>query len=106
VVIGQCLPRGTGAPSSLDPEQRRHPRVAAGCIKPRSTAVVLEVWTTAGQSADGCIDVDQEPPTIRIDILWERGLTSGQARELAAVLIEGADQIDRWVAGHDEIAVP
>jgi hypothetical protein len=49
----------------------------------------LRSSTTAGQSADGCIDVDQEPPTIRIDILWERGLTSGQARELAAVLIDG-----------------
>ena len=57
----------------------------------------LVVWTTAGQSADGRIDVDQEPPTMRIDVLWERGLTSGQARELAAVLIEGADDIDRWV---------
>lgn len=58
----------------------------------------LAVWTTAGQTADGSIDVDQEPPTIRIDILWECGLTSVQARELAAVLIEGADELDLWAA--------
>jgi hypothetical protein len=44
----------------------------------------LVVWTTASQSAYGCIDVDEEPPTIRIDIAWERSLTGAQARELAA----------------------
>jgi hypothetical protein len=35
---------------------------------------------------------------MRVDgLMWERGLTSAQARELAALLIEGADEIDRWV---------
>lgn len=31
-----------------------------------------------------------------VDIVWERGLTGAQARELAAVLVEAADEIDRW----------
>ena len=32
-------------------------------------------------------------------LFWERGLSSAgaQARNLAAALIEGADEIDRWV---------
>jgi hypothetical protein len=58
----------------------------------------LAVWTTAGQSTGGRIDVDQEPPTIRIDILWEHGLDATQARQLAAILAGCADQIDGWVA--------
>ena len=37
-----------------------------------------------------------DPPTVRVDGLnWEHGLSSTQARELAAVLIEGANEIDR-----------
>jgi len=58
----------------------------------------LLVWCDATQFADGTLNVDTDPPTVRVDKLcWEHGLSSAQARELAAVLIEGADEIDRWV---------
>ena len=44
-------------------------------------------------------DVDRDPPTVSVNgMLSERGLSSAQARELAAVLTDGADEIDQWVA--------
>ena len=59
----------------------------------------LTVWWDATQFADGSIEVDRDPPTVRVDgLIWERGLTGAQARELADLLIGGADEIDRWVA--------
>lgn len=59
----------------------------------------LTVWTTATQLADGRIDADREPPTVNIDgICWESGLSSVQARELAAVILECADEVDGWAA--------
>jgi hypothetical protein len=58
----------------------------------------LTVWTSATQFANGALDVDRDPPTVNVDGLsWEYGLSSGQARELAAVLVESADELDRWV---------
>jgi hypothetical protein len=57
------------------------------------------IWWDATQFADGSIDVDRDPPTVRVDgLAWEHGLSSEQARVLAAVLIEGADEIDRWAS--------
>jgi hypothetical protein len=35
---------------------------------------------------------------VNIDgLIWEHGLTSVQARELAVTLIEAADELDGWV---------
>jgi hypothetical protein len=59
----------------------------------------LVVWWDATQFADGTLDIEGNPPTVRVaDLIWERGLSSAQARELAAVSIEGADAVDRWAA--------
>jgi hypothetical protein len=57
------------------------------------------VWTNAVQWLDGSVDEGRiEPPDVSVDgVYWERGLTSAEARELAAVFIECADQIDGWV---------
>jgi hypothetical protein len=50
----------------------------------------LVVWWDTTQFADGTLDIDGDPPTVRVDKLcWEHGLSSAQARELATVLIEG-----------------
>jgi hypothetical protein len=49
----------------------------------------LVVWWDATQFADGTLDIEGNPPTVRVaDLIWERGLSSAQARELAAVPIE------------------
>jgi len=67
----------------------------------------LIVWASALQWQDGRIAVDRDPPTVNLDaVSWERGLTAGQARELAALLVEAADEIDTWVAANadDEAA--
>lgn len=50
------------------------------------------VDTTATQSADGSISGGR----VSVDALADRGLTSSEARQMAAVLIETADEIDRW----------
>jgi hypothetical protein len=56
----------------------------------------VTVWASAMQWADGSIDDGRiEAPCISVDVAWEAGLSSEQARELAAVLIEAAGQIDR-----------
>ncbi|MCW2652073.1 MAG: hypothetical protein QOE41_1535 [Mycobacterium sp.] len=59
----------------------------------------VTVWNHIVQFPDGSFDLEGriEKPGISVDIEWENGLSSVQARELAAVLIEAADEIDRWV---------
>jgi len=57
------------------------------------------VWNNAVQWADGSIDDDGliEAPNVSVHgVYWKRGLSSAEARELAAVLIECADKIDGW----------
>ena len=56
------------------------------------------MWSTAVQWSNGIIDDGRvEAPSISVDIDgWENGPTSAQARELAAVLLECADEVDRW----------
>jgi hypothetical protein len=55
------------------------------------------VQATAVQFSDGRIDDGSvhEPPSI---YLGDDGLTTAQARELAATLIEAADKVDGWLA--------
>jgi hypothetical protein len=47
----------------------------------------VTVDTTATQSADGSVG----------------GLTSSEARELSAVLLEAADEVDRWTQSHGTV---
>lgn len=55
------------------------------------------VYASGVQCIDGTVSTDDAP------MVWvqggsdERGLTGAQARDLAAVLIQAADIIDRWV---------
>ncbi|AGB24557.1 hypothetical protein Mycsm_04310 [Mycobacterium sp. JS623] len=57
----------------------------------------VSVQATAVQYTDGRIDDGSvhEPPHV---YLGDENLTSGQARALAAVLVETADEVDRWSA--------
>ena len=54
----------------------------------------LPVGTTAIQFSDGTVDDGSvhEPPHVYLD---DRSLTSAQARGLAALLLEAADEVDR-----------
>jgi hypothetical protein len=58
----------------------------------------VNVWTSANQFADGTLDDGSrtEPPTVHLEVGASTGMNSDQARILAAVLIESADEIDGW----------
>ncbi len=59
----------------------------------RSPVVVAQ----AIQWADGFLDDGLiEPPSVSIESSGDHGLTSAQARELAAAILEAADEIDGW----------
>jgi hypothetical protein len=60
--------------------------------------VIAEVRTCGLQYPDGSIDNSEEPPSIDINMYIGDDLTSAQARKLALVLLEAADQVDGWVA--------
>ena len=57
----------------------------------------INVALTAVQFADGRIDDggDFEPPQVYAD--HPDGLTAAQARALAGLLLDAAEQLDRWV---------
>jgi hypothetical protein len=57
----------------------------------------LTLQTSALQYADGSINTTDDPPRVSLDIHEDDGLTSAQARDLAASLIEAADEVDGWV---------
>jgi hypothetical protein len=59
---------------------------------------IAEVQTSAVQFRDGSINASDDPPQIQVYTYTDNGLGSTQARELAAVLIEAADEVDRWAA--------
>ena len=58
----------------------------------------LALQTSALQYADGNINTTDDPPRVSLDIHYDSGLTSDQARDLAASLIEAATEVDGWVA--------
>ena len=91
------LPPGAEADTWQDDQQpyRVIYRVSRG-LTDRDDVVVS---TTAIQLPDGRIDDGTylEPPHVRVDSNSDRGLTSAQARALAAAILdECADEIDRW----------
>jgi hypothetical protein len=58
------------------------------------------VGTTAVQYRDGRIDDGsiEECPKVYVETNNDSGLSSAQARQLAAHIIDCADEIDRWTA--------
>ena len=92
------LPEGARCSDDWQPDTPQAYRIIHGETRGVVGYDGLVVWTAATQFADGALDVDRDPPTVSIDgLIWEHGLTSGQARELAATLIEASDELDGWV---------
>lgn len=58
---------------------------------------VALVYAYGIQYPDGRIDVDDDRPTVRVDVLTDEGLTSDQARQLATAITAAARTIDGWV---------
>ena len=71
------------------------PRILFGELRNTDGVKFTTVQAAAFQYSDGRIDDGSvhEPPHV---YLGENGLTSTQARELAAALIATADEVDRW----------
>jgi hypothetical protein len=89
------LPAGTEDDGIWTDDDPQPYRVIHGV--PRGvTGHELALQTSALQWADGSINTTDDPPRVSIDIYYDDGLTSAQARDLAASLIEAADEIDRW----------
>jgi hypothetical protein len=57
----------------------------------------MAVQTSALQYADGSFNCTDDPPRVSLDIHYDHGLTSAQARALAATLVDAADEVDGWV---------
>jgi hypothetical protein len=58
---------------------------------------IAEIRTSGLQHADGSVDTGRDLPTVDIYIHTDDGLNSARARELAAVLLLAADEMDGWV---------
>lgn len=86
------------AGASADDWQPERYRIVSGprhCLPGRED---FTVTATAAQLRDGSIDDGEfiEPPQVYLDAP-ERGLTAAQARSLAGLLLDAAEQLDGWV---------
>jgi hypothetical protein len=72
-------------------------RVIMGPSRGITDAGNARIWTSAIQLANGRIAVEEasEPPLVHLE--GDFDLNSDQARELAAVLLEAAAELDSWV---------
>ena len=87
------LPTGVAAAGSWQPNDPLPYRVVLGEDRGITDHNVV-VHTVATQFADGRI----EDGRIKAATVYSgRGLSSTQARELAAALLEAADQLDGWI---------
>lgn len=88
-------PAGTTA----DTWQPENYRIVYGPRRSLPSREDFTVTTTAVQHGDGRIDDGSplEPPHVYLDHP-DRGLTAGQARALAALLLDAAAEIDGWLA--------
>jgi hypothetical protein len=89
------LPAGATHADSWDPEGCR----IIGGPDRGITDTDVSIWTSAFQRLDGHIDLEPEATEgPRVHIQGDVDLNSDQARELAAVLLETAAELDRWAA--------
>ena len=89
------IPSGVARSDEWQDDTPRPYRLLFGELRNIGGVKFTTVQATAIQFADGSIDDGSmhEPPHV---YLGDDGLTSVQARELAAALIETADEVDRW----------
>ena len=59
---------------------------------------LLEVCTVGFQLPDGSVDTGENPPGVHISTYSDDDLTTDQARTLAAMILEAAEQADGWAA--------
>lgn len=75
----------------------RHSRIINGATRGVEGNSDIQVWTAAVQYDDGTLDDSAlEQPSVWIEAAQE-ALSSRQARELAAALLEAAAELDGWV---------
>ncbi|WP_261887546.1 DUF6907 domain-containing protein, partial [Mycobacterium marinum] len=80
---------------AVDSDPRQY-RVINGATRSVEGNSDVEVWTAAVQYDDGTLDQDAlDRPNVWIQAHQE-GLSSAQARELAAALLSAADELDGW----------
>ena len=96
--LNVALPTGVAAVDDWQPNDPLSYRVVLGAGRGVTDHSVV-VQTAAIQFADGRIDhggIVAPSVTISHTCYNGRGLSSTQARELAAVLLEAAAEVDRW----------
>ncbi len=93
-------PAGTDADIWVHDRTRPY-RVVFGVSRGLAGRDDVLVATTAVQFEDGSLDdgSEVEPPHVFVETNRDRGLTSAQARQLAAHLLDdAANEIDGWAA--------
>jgi hypothetical protein len=61
------------------------------------TTGLCDVETSACQYPDGTLDTGNDGPRVQVHVYDDSGLTAAQARGVAALLLEAADEVDGWV---------
>jgi hypothetical protein len=91
------VPTPAGA-DFVDTWQEGEPQPYRVILGPRRVVGKVEIQRSVTQFADGSIDQVGliAAPGIRVRANREDGLTKKQARELAALLLEAADEMDGW----------
>jgi hypothetical protein len=84
--------------TTADTWQPENYRVVFGPPRSLPSREDFTVTTTAIQLRDGTIDDGEiiEPPHVYLDANSDKGLTVGQARRLAVMLMDAADEIEGW----------
>ena len=71
----------------------RHLKLEGDPLKSPSVCITAVQWAD-GTVGDGSTE---EGPAVHVHCFGDDGLTPAQARELAAMIVEAADELDRWV---------
>jgi hypothetical protein len=98
-VMATTIPVPPGAEARHDWESDDPPRLPWRIVYGRTRKLKDgrgEVETSALQYADGTINTADDPPRISVNTYTDDGLTIAEARELAAMLMDAADEVDGW----------
>ncbi|KUI27747.1 hypothetical protein AU194_21875 [Mycobacterium sp. GA-2829] len=91
------LPPNTVCEDGWQDDEGRPYRIFSGRDR-RVSGVEGVIGTSAVQYSDGTIEASQDDgPHIWLGIAVNEAINSSQARQLAALLLETADEVDQWV---------
>jgi hypothetical protein len=99
IAITNPVPVPAGATPDIWQDDTPQPsRVVHGVCRAIEGRDDVLVGTTAIQFADGSVDDGSrvESPHVYVETCADRGLTAAQARELAAAILECANEVDGW----------